>query len=113
MFLPTGNPWDLRASKNFCTLKDAAGFLAPFHGLAKRILTVPITGAHEAPRDPSALAEIARALGFDADACPSVRDALARLAREQTGAARVLICGSLYLAGNVLADDAGVAQQSN
>ena len=94
-------------------LKDAVGFLAPFRGLAARILTVPIPGAHERPHDPIALAELARGFGFDAEASTGVREALARLAQEQRGAVRVLICGSLYLAGHVLALEQGVTQQSN
>ena len=85
----------------------------PFDGLATRILAVPIVGAHQAPHDPIAMAELARGLGFDAEASTGVGEALARLGAEQRGPVRVLICGSLYLAGNVLAQDAGAIQQSN
>jgi len=108
-----------KAPKELCLivgmmgLKDAAGFLSPFDGLATRILTVPIVDAHQAPHDPVALAELARGQGFDAEASTGVREALARLGTEQRGPVRVLICGSLYLAGHVLALDAGVARQSN
>ena len=41
--------------------KDAAGFLPPFRGLVRHVVTVPIPGAHEAPHPPEALAEAARA----------------------------------------------------
>ena len=94
-------------------LKDAAGFLAPFNGLASRVLTVPIPGAHEKPHEPMALAEAARAAGFDAEASGGVPQALTRLARESHGPMRVLICGSLYLAGHVLALEQGLTPQSN
>ena len=94
-------------------LKDAAGFLAPFRGLAKRVLTVPIPGAHEAPHEPAALAITARAGGFDAAASTGVPDALAEVAKQSTGPVRVLICGSLYLAGHVLAMEQGVQVQTN
>jgi hypothetical protein len=47
------------------------------------------------------LQEIARRLGFAADACDDVQSALASVPAD----ARVLIFGSLYLAGVVLADN--------
>ena len=108
-----------KAPKQLCLivgmmgLKDAAGFLAPFRGLAKRVMTVPIPGAHERPHEPTALAEIARANGFDAEAGIDVSDALTRLAHTSAHSLRVLICGSLYLAGHVLAIEQGVTPQSN
>jgi dihydrofolate synthase/folylpolyglutamate synthase len=80
--------------------KDARRFIAPFKGLVERVYTVPI------PEEPNAfaaepLAEIARAEGFDAVAVNSVPEALLRSA-SGSEPARVLICGSLYLAGHVL-----------
>ena len=80
--------------------KDARRFIAPFKGLVERVYTVPI------PEEPNAfaaepLAEIARAEGFDAVAVNSVPEALLRSASDGEPA-RVLICGSLYLAGHVL-----------
>ena len=93
-------------------LKDVAGFLLPFQGLARRLLTVPIPDAYEHPHDPAALAELARGLKFNADACTGVREAIARLAAEENEPVRVLICGSLYLVGHVLALQSGVTQQS-
>ncbi len=108
-----------KAPKRLCLivgmmgLKDAAGFLSPFAGLARRVLTVPIPGAHEAPHDPAKLADIARSVGFAADPCADVAAALRRLAQEEAAPVRVLICGSLYLAGHVLAMEQGVVPQSN
>jgi len=58
---------------------------------------VPIPD-HEC-RDPKDLAELARSLGFRAQAFATVADALSAIAIP----ARVLIFGSLYLAGEVLA----------
>ena len=108
-----------KASKPLCLvvgmmgLKDALGFLSPFRGLAARVVTVPIPGAHEQPHDPETLAEIARGLGFKAEAGADVPGALERIALDEPAAVRVLICGSLYLAGSVLALEAGVRPQSN
>ena len=49
---------------------------------------------------PDALAEIARAEGFDVVATASVPEALLRSQAALEGPGRVLICGSLYLAGH-------------
>jgi dihydrofolate synthase/folylpolyglutamate synthase len=77
--------------------KDPAGMLEPFKGLIARVHAVPIPGhACFAPID---LVEIAGGLGFAADAHDSVEEALAVIPSD----ARVLIFGSLYLAGVVLA----------
>ena len=54
-------------------------------------------------RDPEDLVEAARAAGLVADVAPSVEAALRRLPREGDVPPRVLVCGSLYLAGEVLA----------
>jgi dihydrofolate synthase/folylpolyglutamate synthase len=83
--------------------KDVEGFLRNFAGLARRVIGVPIPG-QEKGRSPDAIADAARRVGIAADARASVADALARIA--QLGLdppPRVLITGSLYLAGEVLA----------
>ena len=93
--------------------KDAAGFLRPFQGLVRAIYAVPIPGAHEAPHSEHNLVEIARGLGFQAHASHGVPDALKSIRALDLLPKRVLICGSLYLAGHVLAFQQGVVQQSN
>ncbi len=77
--------------------KDPPGMLEPFKGLVERVHTVPI-GSH-ASFAPGGLVDIAGGLGFAAQAHDSFQDALAAIPDE----ARVLIFGSLYLAGEVLA----------
>jgi len=95
--------------------KDASGFLAPFRGLARHAVTVPIPGTtHEAPRSAAQLAEAARsAAGLSADPAGDVETALELIARRFPGGKRVLICGSLYLAGHVLARQEGVTPMPN
>jgi dihydrofolate synthase/folylpolyglutamate synthase len=83
--------------------KDALGFLAPFRGLVRAIYTVPIPGATEAPHTQENLAETARVAGMQATDRENVIDALQTIAALPKGPKRVLICGSLYLAGHVLA----------
>ncbi len=93
--------------------KDAAGFLAHFRGLARRIITVPIPGAHEAPLAPEALAHVALKLGFTVETASGVPAALDRIRAAEGRPMRVLICGSLYLAGQVLALQDGLQTQTN
>lgn len=79
--------------------KDPPGMLEPFCGRVARIHAVPIPD--HACFTPSDLVEIAGELGFAADAHDSVAEALAAVPTD----ARVLIFGSLYLAGVVLAEN--------
>ena len=77
--------------------KDPPGILQPFAGVATHVHSVPV--ADHACFAPEELVEIAAELGFAADAHETVDDALAAVPED----ARVLIFGSLYLAGEVLA----------
>jgi len=85
--------------------KDPQGFFEAFAGLARRVYTVPIRGS-DAAREPQALAAEARGAGVTAMATSGVAAALAHLCDTWSGPPpRILICGSLYLAGEVLADN--------
>ena len=77
--------------------KDAAGLLKPFAGIVDMVHTLPIEG-HEC-RDPRALADMARAMGFKAHPRETIGQALAAIRKSS----RVLAFGSLYLAGEALA----------
>lgn len=79
--------------------KDWRGFLAALAEAAPRIITVPIP---EDPVDPGALASHARTLGLATESALTLDDALTR----SRGAVRILICGSLLLAGEALARSA-------
>ena len=79
--------------------KDRDRFLAALAPHVGRTVTVPVPGsAASVPAE--ALAETARAAGMEAAAAPGVEAALERLG----GVRPVLIAGSLYLAGAVLAE---------
>ena len=82
--------------------KDAAGFLANFAGLTRHIIAVQIPDRdHTMP--PDRLADAARALGMRVETTGSVEAALRSLARlAYEVPPRILITGSLYLAGHVL-----------
>jgi dihydrofolate synthase/folylpolyglutamate synthase len=93
--------------------KDAAAFFEHFRGLVRRVVTVPVPGSHDRPRDPRELAGIAAAHGLDAETAGDVETAIRRLQQAEGGPLRILICGSLYLAGQVLALQEGVQAQLN
>ncbi len=95
------------------SLKDAAGFLAPFKGLTRNVIAVPVKGASEAPQEPDVLADAAREAGLTANKAQSIEEALRAISKLEPGAKRIVICGSLYLAGAVLALQEGVEPQSN
>jgi dihydrofolate synthase / folylpolyglutamate synthase len=84
--------------------KDAAGFLRPLAPLARSLHAVTIPG------EPATLiaeetAAAAREAGFTATRTPeTVAEAVAHIAATAPGC-RILICGSLYLAGRVLREN--------
>jgi dihydrofolate synthase/folylpolyglutamate synthase len=82
--------------------KDAGGFLANFAGLTRHIIAVPIPD-REGAMPVDRLMDAARALGMRVESSGTVEAALraiAKLAYEVPP--RILITGSLYLAGHVL-----------
>ena len=85
--------------------KNASEFIACFAGVAQRVVTLTI------PDEPNAvpaemLAETARANHLAAETAVSIQDAV-RQAGMATPTPRILIVGSLYLAGRVLAFHTG------
>ncbi|MCX8498887.1 MAG: Mur ligase family protein, partial [Caulobacteraceae bacterium] len=81
--------------------KDAAGFFEAFASLGPKIFTVGFDA--DAAASPVALAQVATDAGLSAKACTDVHQALDLALSE--GSPRVMICGSLYLAGEVLGLD--------
>jgi dihydrofolate synthase / folylpolyglutamate synthase len=82
--------------------KDAENFLANFAGLTRHIMAVQIPGRNNA-MPPDRLADAARALGMRVEISASVEAALQTLSRlAYEVPPRILITGSLYLAGHVL-----------
>ncbi|MBU2272156.1 MAG: bifunctional folylpolyglutamate synthase/dihydrofolate synthase [Alphaproteobacteria bacterium] len=77
--------------------KDAGGFFEALKPTGATVFTTPFEGMAAVPE---ALAAVARGHGLGATVCASATEALERALR--LGAGRVVICGSLYLAGEVL-----------
>ena len=103
------NPRPLYMICGMLQTKDAQKFFQAFRGLAKCVLTVAI------PNDPASqgagqLYDAATAAGLDAYPAPSIEDAIlqvegrAELSNEKA-APRILMCGSLHLAGVVLREN--------
>ncbi|BCW91078.1 Dihydrofolate synthase/folylpolyglutamate synthase [Alphaproteobacteria bacterium SO-S41] len=89
--------------------KDPEGFFAHFRGLARHVSTIDI------PNEPNALKagalyDAARAAGLKADPAEDLGDAMDQITAramldEGEAPPRILICGSLYLAGRILAQN--------
>ncbi len=89
--------------------KDAVGFLSAFRGLARHVVTVSIPG-EAASMGAGALYDAARSAGLDAAPAEDLEDAMLQLhawarAHARETPPRILICGSLYLAGKILAEN--------
>jgi dihydrofolate synthase/folylpolyglutamate synthase len=83
------------------TTKDASGFLRPLARHASSARAVPIEG--HAAYTPQEACERAADVGLDCLPANDVGAALEDLLATQPAPMRILICGSLYLAGTVLA----------
>jgi dihydrofolate synthase/folylpolyglutamate synthase len=82
--------------------KDLDGFLRNFTGLARRLIAVPIASEKSLPAETIALT--AQAIGIAAETSAGIPAALAAIAAmDLSPPPRILITGSLYLAGQALA----------
>lgn len=82
--------------------KDMQAFLAPLAPSVRSMLAIAIPGeANSQPAEP--LAGAARAVGMEAQPSESLEKALKTTLESAKAPAMIMICGSLYLAGKVLA----------
>ncbi len=89
--------------------KDAVGYLRAFNGLARHVVTLAIPG-EAASLGAGALYDAARKAGLDAAPAEDLDDAMLQVTAwtrlgDNDVPPRILICGSLYLAGKVLAEN--------
>lgn len=83
--------------------KDIKGYLRPLAAVADQLVALSIPGeANTLPADVTAAA--AAEVGLKSSTAPDAETAIRTLAASLPGA-RILICGSLYLAGNVLREN--------
>ena len=85
------------------TTKDASGFLRPLARHARAARAVPMPEGHSAYTPAEACAKAAE-VGLECQPANDIGAALEDLLATQPAPMRILICGSLYLAGAVLAD---------
>ena len=81
--------------------KDAAAILAPFRALEARLIMTGFDAA--AVHAPESLVALAAGLGLEAQAAGHVTEAMRLATAEGSPSSHIVICGSLYLAGEVLA----------
>ncbi|MBP6012861.1 MAG: bifunctional folylpolyglutamate synthase/dihydrofolate synthase [Alphaproteobacteria bacterium] len=103
------NPRPLYMICGMLQTKDARGYLATFRGLAKHVTTVAIPGDAKS-QGAGQLYDAAREEGLEAHPAPSIEDAMLQIeARAQLAGKknppRIVICGSLHLAGAVLREN--------
>jgi dihydrofolate synthase/folylpolyglutamate synthase len=97
---------DLHLVFGMLDTKEPAEFLAPLAPFTASLRAVTIPGSHAALPAESAAA-VAREVGMTASAAASVGAAVEAIVAgaRRDRPARILICGSLYLAGSVLAEN--------
>jgi dihydrofolate synthase / folylpolyglutamate synthase len=102
------NPRALVMIAGMLSTKDSTAFLGCFKGLAEQLHAIGITG-QDAARSADDVADQARKAGLQAFVASSLAEALSRIADKTWPVPpRILITGSLYLAGEVLAFDGTV-----
>jgi dihydrofolate synthase/folylpolyglutamate synthase len=95
------DPRPLHLIVGMLNTKDTEGFLSPLIPLSSSLQTVPVPG-EPASRDADDLAAEARSYGANASPASTIEVALLHIEKQENTPVRVLICGSLYLAGHVL-----------
>jgi dihydrofolate synthase/folylpolyglutamate synthase len=99
------NPRPLFMVAGMLSTKDSTAFFRSFSGLASRVYAVGIHG-QDAARSPEDVAAQAARAGLRGETASGIAEALSRVAEASQGAPpRIIVCGSLYLAGEVLALD--------
>ena len=86
--------------------KDIEIFLSCFAGMVQKIVCIRVEYEPFA-EDPQKICAIAQKMGFNAEVAPSVNHAVQQIKEENrrlngSKPLRIIICGSLYLAGDVL-----------
>jgi dihydrofolate synthase/folylpolyglutamate synthase len=90
--------------------KDSEGFLSNFAGLARRMIAVPVPNA-EKGMSADAVAGAARAIGLSATSRNNLTSALEAACKlDLDPPPRILITGSLYLAGEALRENGTLPQ---
>ena len=95
----------------FSPKKDIAGYLTAFSGLASRVIAVPFATGRDGSVPAATVATSAESVGLDAVTATGLKQALKNAVQGEP-APRILICGSLYLAGEALGLSEGQRPQT-
>tara|TARA_Y100000590_G_scaffold470226_1_gene662889 strand:+ start:2068 stop:3384 length:1317 start_codon:yes stop_codon:yes gene_type:complete len=87
--------------------KDSANFLRPFANICNELIAIKIPNQKNS-EDPEKIQVNASRLGINSIICDSLFDAL-KNTKKYTKPTRILVCGSLYLAGYALLEQRGIA----
>lgn len=105
------NPRPLIMICGMLTTKDTAGFLGCFAGLTSELIAIPVGHAPDSGRTPEDVVNFALKLTIPATASTNISAALAQLkGRHWEVPPRILICGSLYLAGDILQENGTIPE---
>ena len=103
--LETRSPKPLVMISGMQANKDASGYFAPFSGLAREVFCVAAN--HDGVLSPDDVMAAAKSGGLNAQACGSIEEAIKKACTDKEyEPPRLLISGSLYLAGEILANNA-------
>ncbi len=91
--------------------RDCLKFLEVFIGKIKHVAGVLIE-AEPSSYSGEFIKNEATKLGFLSSAHDSIDEALDRISKEELGQVRVIVCGSLYLAGDILSQNQGLMVKS-
>ena len=101
--LQINDPKPLHLIVGMLATKDASAFLGAFTGLAESVHAIPIP-SQKVARTPEEICMLAKSVGLDAEHAGTVEAAIRSIIdRQKDRATRILITGSLYLAGEILA----------
>jgi len=100
--LQARDPVPLVMIAGMLTTKEPEGFFRAFDGMLDKVITLPVADS-DAGFPASDLAQIVGKCGFSATPLETIEEALANISSDYEGRpVRVLICGSLYLIGQIL-----------
>jgi dihydrofolate synthase / folylpolyglutamate synthase len=104
------NPRPLFMVAGMLATKDSTAFFRSFAGLVSEVIAIGIRG-QDAARSPEDVAAQAERAGLKAAVASGLPEALARIGSAVgTAPPRIIVAGSLYLAGEVLAFDGALPQ---
>jgi dihydrofolate synthase/folylpolyglutamate synthase len=84
--------------------KTPAEFLAPLRQYTKSLTAINIVGS-DASFSAEEISIVAKEIGFQAKTASSVTKAIEEIVSAEKSPSKILICGSLYLAGNILEEN--------